>query len=72
MTQNLIAAIYDNSLDIDALSDAQQQQLIADFQMLAEHWAASTQSGYSDLGKQILLVIEQAGPELAKTGEILH
>ena len=72
MDGNLMLGIYEGTVDIETLTEEQQEQLLRDYNTLAQHWAESTQNGYADLGKQILLLIEAAGVEIDESGDTLH
>jgi hypothetical protein len=71
-SDTLILAIYEGKIDVNSLTDEQQDQLLKDYNILAQHWAESPLSGHSDLGKQILLLIEESGIDLDETGDTLH
>jgi hypothetical protein len=64
MDTTLIQGIYEGTVDIDSLTEEQQEQVLRNYQMLAEHWAEDTTGKFGDLGKQILLLLEQASIEL--------
>jgi cystathionine beta-lyase family protein involved in aluminum resistance len=64
MDENLILGIHNGSINVEDLTDEQQEQVLQAYQILAEHWAESTKEGYATLGKEILRLVEAANIEL--------
>jgi hypothetical protein len=60
MDANLILGIYEGTVDIDSLTDEQQEQVLRDYQTLAEHWVDSPKEGQAELGKEILVLLEES------------
>lgn len=65
MNINLMQGIYEGTVDVDSLTDEEQEQLLQEYNALAQHWAESPKDGYSKLGKDILLLIEESGLDIA-------
>jgi hypothetical protein len=59
----LIQQIHAGLVNVEDLSDEDQEQVLRDYQILAEHWASSGDK-FADLGKAILRLVEEANLEL--------
>lgn len=72
--ETLIERIFQDPSLIDTLTDEEQEQLLTDYQTLAEHWATSPKSPFQDLAREILWMLEAAGtkPKPDRQGKTLH
>jgi hypothetical protein len=71
MEMTLLAGIHAGTVNIDDLTDEQQEQVLRDYQILAEHWAEHEAGKFGDLGKAILLLLEESSLEIAELDEAL-
>jgi hypothetical protein len=50
--------VFEGKINIEDLTDEQQEMLMITYNQLALHWIESPKEGLQDLAKQILLMIE--------------
>ena len=59
--KTLIERIFEDPDIIDTLTDDEQEQLLADYQTLSEHWVTSPNPAFQSLAREILWLLEAAG-----------
>jgi ABC-type branched-subunit amino acid transport system substrate-binding protein len=64
----LVQQIHEGTVNVEDLSDEEQEQVLCDYNTLALHWVESTKDGYAQLGKEILRLVEQANLEIEDAG----
>ena len=76
--KTLIEQVMANPEMIDSLSEEEQDQILSDYQMLAEHWATSPNAGHQALAKEVLWLLKSSGMEIevaapySRRGKPLH
>ena len=71
--QDLAWLVFEGKIDLDDLTDEQQEQLMSTYNTLATHWIESPKEGLRELGKEILLMIEAYNlQEDSSDGKTLH
>jgi hypothetical protein len=71
--QDLAWMVFEGKINIDDLTDEQQEALMSTYNMLATHWIESPKEGLRELGKEILLMIEAYNlQEDDPTGKTIH
>ena len=71
-TQALILGIYEGSVDIESLTDEQQEMVLEGYNVLATEWVTSGRDKFMEVGREILGLIEESGVEINDGGETLH
>lgn len=61
MSKTLIEQIFTGEVEIESLTDSEQEQVLNDYNELAAHWAESPVEKLQNLGKDVLLLIEESG-----------
>ena len=61
MSKTLIEQIFTGEVEIESLTDSEQEQVLNDYNELAAHWVESPVEKLQNLGKDVLLLIEESG-----------